>query len=499
MRRHRILGRQDVFHPYYKAILEEAVGLGYALPSLNQQFAQNILLTDLVNSGIWNGMDLIYIWQNDSGSIDFGRLNWKSPTQFKLDFPTVIQPMYHYNLGMSGRPDLTGDFMIDTGWIPATHGVNFTQNLAGIYLSNLSGYGGMGFIVFAESGTINTNRDILYMFDGPMIYGINQVQSLFTPTAAQYFGVFGIDRLASNSGRLVLNGSGLTTHSVVSASRPTVSLRLLSANVVTTIPLSHYSPSVPWQCAMIGNALAGATQVQLTSYLVNYRNSSINNIALTVSGNYTVPADVYEMTVECWGGGGAGRGYTNVAQVTTGGGGGGGAYAASVVNVTPGQVIPYIIGAGGIGTTGAGGLGGNTSWNGSQIVAGAGASAGTNPAIAPQGGQASAATGQIKYSGGRGGLGGATLSYGTGSGGSAAGSLGNGSDGIDAIAGAVTNTRGPLALLGVGAAGVAQAATYNGPGIQGTFGSGGSGARRTTVAPLGGNGGQGYIRLSWPA
>jgi hypothetical protein len=79
-------------------------------------------------------------------------------------------------------------------------------------------------------------------------------------------------------------------------------------------------------------------------------------------GNYTVPAGTAYLKVEGIGGGGAGASMTGAG---VGGGGGSAEYAAALVfPVTPGQVIPYSIGAGG--TSGA------TPTDGQQTVFGPG-------------------------------------------------------------------------------------------------------------------------------
>ena len=62
------------------------------------------------------------------------------------------------------------------------------------------------------------------------------------------------------------------------------------------------------------------------------------------SQTYTVGADVYTIEVEIVGGGGAGSILENQIYA----GGGGGAYLKQTFNVTPGQVITYTVGAGGI-------------------------------------------------------------------------------------------------------------------------------------------------------
>lgn len=67
-----------------------------------------------------------------------------------------------------------------------------------------------------------------------------------------------------------------------------------------------------------------------------------------LSGNFIVPAGVYSLYAETWAAGGAGASL-NLSRAIAGGGGGAGEYAAEpVLNVTPGQQIPYLIGSGGL-------------------------------------------------------------------------------------------------------------------------------------------------------
>lgn len=143
----------------------------------------------------------------------------------------------------------------------------------------------------------------------------------------------------------------------------------------------------------------------------------------TTSGNFTVPAGVYFIRRRVWGAGGAGGGAKGTGA---GAGGGGGAFAEDVLAVTPGQVLPVTIGAGGVGAAGANGTsGGTTSMSGITCPGGSygtygdsAASTGfgyggipTGGTVARQGGNgqgASAAGGTLL-----GGMGGA--SYGSGS------------------------------------------------------------------------------------
>ena len=95
------------------------------------------------------------------------------------------------------------------------------------------------------------------------------------------------------------------------------------------------------------------------------------------SGTFTVPAGVYWLEVELWGGGGG---------ATLGCAGAGGGYAFLSIPVTPGQTFSYVVGAGGTANPSgySGGTGGTTSF-GSVMSATGGTttSSGGNPASVP--------------------------------------------------------------------------------------------------------------------
>lgn len=99
-----------------------------------------------------------------------------------------------------------------------------------------------------------------------------------------------------------------------------------------------------------------------------------------LSGTWTVPNGVTEITIEMWGGGGGGSG-NNGAQ--SGAGGGGGGYAMGVYGVTPGTTYAYTVGGGGAAGaagSGPGGNGGTTSFGALMSAAGGlGASTQSNP------------------------------------------------------------------------------------------------------------------------
>ncbi len=119
---------------------------------------------------------------------------------------------------------------------------------------------------------------------------------------------------------------------------------------------------------------------------------SFGTTTLITSGNFTVPAGVSNLNVSITGGGGGGGG----GAFTYGGGGGGAGSSISNVSmsVTPGQVIPFIIGTGGNGgSTGnlfsSGGVGSNgaSSFFGGGLIFANGGNGGKGAIDGGSGGQ----------------------------------------------------------------------------------------------------------------
>lgn len=171
-----------------------------------------------------------------------------------------------------------------------------------------------------------------------------------------------------------------------------------------------------------------------------------------MSGSWIVPEGVNRAVFQVWGGGGAGgSAYGGTATANTqsrSGGGAGGSYASVSINLTPGQVVNYTVGAGGIGaaqgfTHQSKGESGGTSYislNNSTIASALGGLGGENVSLtnSTYGGFGGVAPtigniGDIIYYGGSGGSGGST---GSGGGGGSAGAEGSGGSGGSVTAGA---------------------------------------------------------------
>jgi hypothetical protein len=209
------------------------------------------------------------------------------------------------------------------------------------------------------------------------------------------------------------------------------------------------------------------------------------SMEFTSSGPFIVPVGVVQITVECWGGGGGGS--TITSNNSTGGGGGGGAFASSIINVIPLNSYNVIVGTGG----GPNSNGGNSSFNGTSVIAAGGNGAAANSATRGLGGTIASSTGTIRWAGGNGGDGGGTWS---GGGGGGAGSTGNGGNAPSNN----TGTAGTGATFngGNGGTGVNVNNTNGNSGF--LYGGGGSGSKRQNANVSGGSGAPGYVLISFP-
>lgn len=195
------------------------------------------------------------------------------------------------------------------------------------------------------------------------------------------------------------------------------------------------------------------------------------------SGNINIPAGVTQITVECWGAGGAGGSTGTNGNRTAGGGGG--AYARKIVTVTPG-LNSYTVGAAGgdsyfINTT-------TVLAKGGQNVSAA------SPTTGGAGGSGTSSVGTITFSGGN-GASSSTSSGNTGGGGSSAGSGSNGNNAA-ANVGGTAPTNG-----GAGANGLTTSGNGNSGNIPGGGGSGGWKQGNGTGAA--GSGAPGQIRITY--
>jgi hypothetical protein len=332
--------------------------------------------------------------------------------------------------------------------------------------------------------------------------GLSQETVTFTlrdqltlPEGAQVSGFSTNSTGVIPSANAIYSGKGTTN---------TITLTSPSAGAWTSATLVSYSPAT-------GNAQF-ATLLQPMLAIDSHVVVQATDVVLTYtsSGTFVVPAGVTEIQVEAWGPGGSGGEYSvGYSPQGTSGGGGGGAYSRSLLTVTPGASIPYVIGLGDparppVGCCAFGNPPQFTTFGGSLVTAQGGNSGlpsawygvyGSTDANPPwtHGGSGAAGIGDVRIDGGQGGYGENIVPLGSGGGGgSSAGpsSLGgNGTIGISCLSGC-SSPGGSAAGGGSGGDGFQ---TGNGnPGIAPGGGGGGVGLGYTSGA-----GADGQIRITY--
>jgi len=213
------------------------------------------------------------------------------------------------------------------------------------------------------------------------------------------------------------------------------------------------------------------------------------------AGTYTWTAPITgNVTVQCWGAGGAGGSSADSGNGYAGGGGG--AFASSVIAVVSGNNYTVVVGAGGT-STGShgsnGAAGAATTFNSTSVVAagGQGGMGSSYGSTGGAGGTTANSTGTTKYAGGQGGNVSTTFTSGEGGGSSA----GTGANGTSAGS---NNAVGATAPSGGGSGGNGGASNMNGNvGLSPGGGGGGAGAYSSATTGYGGSGADGQCIITW--
>ncbi len=213
-------------------------------------------------------------------------------------------------------------------------------------------------------------------------------------------------------------------------------------------------------------------------------------VGVAAAGACTVPANVFKVTVEAWGGGGRGGAGTGI--INSGGGGGGGSFCGNLdVPVQPGDELTITVGDGGNSASGNGGVSSVVDGVESLVSAAGGTGVGSS-ATGGAGGAACTIAGATGYAGGRGGNG----AGGGGGGGGGAGSGGSGGDGGD---GGLLPTNGTGGTGGTGetAGGAGGRGAYTAIAAVAGSAPGGGGGGRSTLNNSRADGAAGQVTLAF--
>jgi hypothetical protein len=115
----------------YNDLIDYAIANGICIPSSGQQVLQNQLLLDLKSTGVWDELDVFYIFATDACQ-NFALLNWKDPGVNTASPQTAgpgpnLFPNFITNQGFQGQ-----QLGFQVNWIStpynARYGTNFQVN-----------------------------------------------------------------------------------------------------------------------------------------------------------------------------------------------------------------------------------------------------------------------------------------------------------------------------------------------------------------------------------
>lgn len=121
----------EAFDSDYQTLLTTATSLGYSLPSTYQQRLQNSFVKTLKNYGIWNKLDILYVYATDASS-NFALLNWKNPSLYQGTI-AATSVIFEANQGFRATSAIANG-AIFSPFNPATNAVQFQMNNASQYV-----------------------------------------------------------------------------------------------------------------------------------------------------------------------------------------------------------------------------------------------------------------------------------------------------------------------------------------------------------------------------
>jgi hypothetical protein len=253
---------------YVNLIISYANSQGWNIPSSGTITAMVTLVDSMLSSGIWDKLDIFYMFGYNSTSLkNFSRINWKSPGNFNITYPTGN---CDYDItGFYKGDDGTNDdvYGLDTNFISQTNGVNYTQDNASI-----------GFYGY-NTGTVIINSFVLLVDNSSSL----EVRLVFGPKTSQYTPFYSINggsypvaflqsntlktmnRTSSSSSSYYNSGVFVETNADTSVSLSNTSMLLLRNTGNTKF---NYS-SLFW----MGSSLDATENSNINTYVNTFRTS----------------------------------------------------------------------------------------------------------------------------------------------------------------------------------------------------------------------------------
>ena len=201
------------FDADYQAVLDQASSLGYTAPSAAQQTLQNTLVTDLKTAGVWDKLDVFYVFATD-GDSDYATLNWKAPSSHQVT--KVSSPTFTANEGFTGN---ASSAYLDTNYNPTNDATNYALNAAsfGFFISDFGTFTSSSISDFGAPDAVNR---VWYRRTSNRFYLNSSSYVLATLYTANTF--VHANRNGSNTAQTYHNGTLVDSLTIVSTDIPPV-------------------------------------------------------------------------------------------------------------------------------------------------------------------------------------------------------------------------------------------------------------------------------------
>lgn len=206
-----------VYEAEFQAVLDRGTTLGYSLPTDPALTAGNTMVAALKAAGIWNKLDLLYVFATN-GDSNFATLNWMNPASFQCTL--FNSPTFTSLEGFTGNGS---NAYMSTGYNPSTHGVNWQLNSCslGYYTRNA-----VPVAVRTEFGVYQISANAGTYSYGASAYAVNS-NVLATPVNNTSAGLRHINRAVAGSSTKIVNGGTPQTSTSASSVIPNALVQFL--------------------------------------------------------------------------------------------------------------------------------------------------------------------------------------------------------------------------------------------------------------------------------
>ena len=234
---------KQLFDSNFRILLDKVIAEGIALPTGVQQIAGDLLIRELKVAGVWDKLDVFYVFATDNSAL--ATLNWIDPSAHRATL--------HSSTSFVAKKGFEGDgssSYLSLNYNPSTDAVNYTQDNAsiGVYTNgdnNVGSTADYGDAAFDFPIALDANTRIRFPHQntgGNRLNSSGTISSgnqLFPSTTA---GLIGLQRTSSTN-LDALDASGNLNSNGSSARSAGVSTSGSIANA--TFEIFRYNPGTP--------------------------------------------------------------------------------------------------------------------------------------------------------------------------------------------------------------------------------------------------------------